>query len=439
MSFTVAIVGRPNVGKSTLFNRLIGERIAIVDDISGVTRDRHYGVCNWNGKDFDVIDTGGYVPRSEDVFESGIRRQVEIALEESSLVLFIVDVTTGIHPLETEIANIIRRSNKTVFLVVNKVDNGKRKLDASEFYELGFDQIFTISAMSGSESGELLDAITQLIEPENISADTIHEGLPKIAILGQPNVGKSSILNALTNQERNIVSAIAGTTRDAIHTRYNLFQKDLMLIDTAGLRRKEKVNEGLEFYSAIRAIKALDEADVCVLVIEAPKGITAQDLSILRLAELKKKGVVLVVNKWDLIENKSSNTIKDFEEEIYARTAPFTDLPILFTSATEKQRILKIIELALEVYENRKLKIPTAKLNEFLREIIEKYPPPSVKGKYVKINYVTQLPTPTPTFALFTNFPKYIREPYRNYLENQLRKKYKLTGVPIRLVFREKN
>lgn len=439
MSFTVAIVGRPNVGKSTLFNRLIGERIAIVDDISGVTRDRHYGICNWNGKDFDVIDTGGYVPRSVDVFETGIRRQVEIALEESSLVLFIVDVTTGIHPLDIEIADVIRRSKKTAFLVVNKVDNGKRKLDATEFYALGFEKMFTLSAMSGSETGDLLDAVAELILPENLIDESETETIPKIAILGQPNVGKSSILNALINQERNIVSPIAGTTRDAIHTRYNLFQKDLLLIDTAGLRKKEKVNEDLEFYSAIRAIKALDEADVCILVIEATKGITAQDLSILRMAEIKKKGVVLVVNKWDLIENKSSNTVKDFEAEISSRIAPFTDLPIVFTSAIEKQRIFKIIELALEVYENRKLKISTSKLNEFLRSIIDKYPPPSVKGKYVKINYATQLPTPTPTFALFTNFPKYIREPYRNYLENQFRKEFCLTGVPIRLVFREKN
>jgi GTP-binding protein len=437
MNFTIAIVGRPNVGKSTIFNRIVGERKAIVDDISGVTRDRHYGTAEWNGKSFNLIDTGGFVPNSEDVFEAAIRRQVQIAVEESSLVLFVVDVTSGITVLDEEMASVLRKSKREVLLVVNKVDNGKRKMDATEFYGLGFKEYYTISAMSGSETGDLMDAIAQHI-PDHVE-ETIEEEIPKLAIVGQPNVGKSSLLNALTNQERNIVTDIAGTTRDSIHTRYNLFNKDLLLIDTAGLRKKEKVKENLEFYSTIRAINAVDEADVCVIMIDARAGIEAQDLSIFRLAEYKKKGIVIAVNKWDLIEDKGSNTMKEYEEAILHRIAPFTDIPIIFISALEKQRILRVIEAALEIYELRKQKISTSKLNEFLEKAIEKYAPPSTKGKYVKINYVTQLPTATPTFAFFTNFPKYIREPYRNYLENRMRETFNFKGVPIRFVFRDKN
>lgn len=443
MNFTIAIVGRPNVGKSTLFNRLVGERKAIVDDFSGVTRDRHYGIGEWNGKQYNLIDTGGYVPDSDDVFEKAIRRQVEIAVEECDLVLFVVDVVSGLMPLDEMMADVLRKSKRDVYLVVNKVDNGKRKFDAAEFYSLGFEALFTVSSISGSETGELLDAIAEKI-PVTIAQQEAKEleeanDVPKVAIIGQPNVGKSSLLNALTNQERNIVTNIAGTTRDAIHTRYNLFNKDLLLIDTAGLRKKEKVKENLEFYSTIRAINAVDEADVCIVMIDATLGVEGQDLSIFRLAESKKKGIVIAVNKWDLVEHKETNTLKQFTEAILHRIAPFTDVPIIFISALEKQRILKVIEAALDVYELRKQKISTSKLNEFLEAAIDKYPPPSVKGKFVKINYITQLPTQTPTFVFFTNFPKYIREAYRNYLENRLRETYNFKGVPLRLVFREKN
>jgi GTP-binding protein len=437
MNFTIAIVGRPNVGKSTLFNRIVGERKAIVDDISGVTRDRHYGTSEWNGKTFNLIDTGGFVPNSEDVFEAAIRRQVQIAVEESSLVLFIVDVTTGVTVLDEEMAAVLRKSKREVLLVVNKVDNGKRKLDASEFYGLGFKEYYTISAMSGSETGDLMDAIASHIPNQDI--EELEEEIPKLAIVGQPNVGKSSLLNALTNQERNIVTDIAGTTRDSIHTRYNLFNKDVLLIDTAGLRKKEKVKENLEFYSTIRAINAVDEADICIIMIDARAGIEAQDLSIFRMAEFKKKGIIIAVNKWDLVADKGSNTMKEYEEAIHHRIAPFTDVPIIFISAIEKQRILRVIEAALEVYELRKQKISTSKLNEFLEKIIEKYPPPATKGKNVKINYITQLPIVTPTFAFFTNFPKYIREPYRNYIENRMRETFNFKGVPLRFVFRDKN
>jgi GTP-binding protein len=436
MGFTVAIVGRPNVGKSTLFNRLTGQRKAIVDNTSGVTRDRHYGTGEWNGKQFNIIDTGGFVPHSQDVFEAAIRRQVQIAVEESSLVLFVVDVTTGITGIDYEMADVLRQTKRDVFVVVNKVDNNVRKMAAAEFYGLGFDKVFPISAISGSETGELMDAIAEKIpeSQEQISDDK----LPKIAIIGQPNVGKSSLLNALIGEERNIVTHIAGTTRDAIHTRYNLYNKNLLLIDTAGIRKKEKVKENLEFYSTIRAIRAIDEADVCILVIDAQTGIESQDIAIFRMATHKKKGIVIAVNKWDLISNKSPRYVKQYTESIRQRIAPFTDVPVIFISAIEKQRIMKLIETALEVYQLRKQKIPTSKLNDFLEKAIENHQPPSVKGKLVKINYMTQLPAPTPTFAFFTNFPKYIKEEYRNYLENRLREQFRFTGVPIRLVFREK-
>lgn len=435
MAFTAAIVGRPNVGKSTLFNRLLEQRKAIVEDTPGVTRDRQYGISEWNGKSFYVIDTGGFVPDTEDVFEKEIRKQVKVAVEEASVILFIVDAATGITDLDDSMADLLRRSTKPVLLVVNKVDNHDRLLEASEFYSLGFDQLFFISSISGSGTGELLDAMTALIK-EDVEMEE-EKGLPKLAIIGQPNVGKSSLLNALIGEERTIVSDIAGTTRDTIHTRYQLFQKDFILIDTAGIRRKAKVHEDLEFYSVIRAIKALDEADVCLLLLDAEKGITAQDLTIFSLAAKKGKGIVILVNKWDLVE-KETNTAKEFEKLVKQRMAPFNDVPVLFISAKEKTRIFKAIELALEVYENRQRKISTAKLNEILLKAIEAYHPPVVRGNSIKIKYITQLPTTVPSFAFFCNFPDDIKLPYKNYLENKLRENFKLTGVPVRIFFRKK-
>lgn len=437
MGFTVAIVGRPNVGKSTFFNRLLEQRKAIVEDTPGVTRDRQYGVAEWNGKSFNVIDTGGFVPDSEDVFEREIRKQVVIAVEEANAIIFIVDVTTGITDLDDAMADVLRRSTKPAFLVVNKVDNNERLLEAAEFYSLGFEHIFFVSSISGSGTGEILDAVTDRIKEEDSEAIEEEKGLPKFAIVGQPNVGKSSLLNALVGQERTIVSDIAGTTRDTIHTRYNLFQKDFVLIDTAGIRRKTKVHEDLEFYSVIRAIKALDEADVCLLLLDAEKGIAAQDINIFSLAVRKGKGVVVLVNKWDLIE-KSTNTARDYEKALKERLAPFTDVPIIFISAKEKTRILKAIEVGLEVYENRQRKIPTSKLNDVLLKAIESFHPPVVRGHPVKVKYITQLPTVVPSFAFFCNFPDDIKQPYKNYLENQLRQNFKFSGVPVRLFFRKK-
>jgi GTP-binding protein len=433
--FTVAIVGRPNVGKSTFFNRLLEERKAIVDDVSGVTRDRQYGVADWIGKSFNLIDTGGFVPDSEDVFEQEIRKQVLIALEEANALIFMVDAATGITTLDEAMAEVLRRSTKPVFLAVNKVDNSDRLLEAAEFYSLGFDNIFFISSMSGSGTGELLDAIVGLIADDQ--PEPTDGGLPKFAIIGQPNVGKSSLLNALVGQERTIVSDIAGTTRDTIHTRYNLFQKDFILIDTAGIRRKTKVHEDLEFYSVIRAIKAMDEADVCLLLLDASKGITAQDLSIFALAVKKGKGIVVLVNKWDLM-TKETNTAKEYEKELKGRLAPFTDLPVLFISVTEKTRIFKAIELALEVYENRQRKITTSELNEVMLKAVEAYHPPVVRGHPLKIKYITQLPTHVPSFAFFCNYPDDVKQPYKNYLENQLRENFNFKGVPLRLFFRKK-
>ncbi len=434
--FTVAIVGRPNVGKSTLFNRLLEQRKAIVDDVSGVTRDRQYGIADWNGKTFNVIDTGGFVAGSDDVFEREIRKQVKIAMQEANVVIFMCDVTTGITDLDAEVADLLRRSSKPVYLAVNKVDNHERQLEATEFYSLGFENVFFLSSMSGSGTGELLDEIAALI-PEDEQATAADEGIPKIAIIGQPNVGKSSLLNALVGEERNIVSDIAGTTRDTIHTRYNLFQKDFILIDTAGIRRKNKVHEDLEFYSVIRAIKALDEADICLLLLDAEKGIAAQDLSIFSLAARKGKGVVIMVNKWDLVE-KQTNTARDYEKQLKERLAPFTDVPIIFGSVTEKQRIFKTVETALEVYENRQRKVQTSKLNEVMLKAIESYHPPVVRGTAIKIKYVTQLPTQTPAFAFFANLPDDIKTPYRNYLENKLRENFNFKGVPVRIFFRKK-
>lgn len=433
--FTVAIVGRPNVGKSTFFNRLLEQRKAIVDDISGVTRDRQYGVAEWIGKSFNVVDTGGFVPQSDDVFEKEIKKQVLIAVEEANALIFMVDAATGITDLDESMADVLRRSSKPVLLAVNKVDNHDRLLEATEFYGLGFDNIYFISSMTGSGTGELLDSLVSLIEDDN--PGTADGAIPKFAIMGQPNVGKSSLLNALVGQERMIVSDIAGTTRDTIHTHYNLFQKEFVLIDTAGIRRKTKVHEDLEFYSVIRAIKAMDEADICLVMLDATKGITAQDLNLFGLAAKKGKGIVLLVNKWDLVE-KETNTARDYEKELKKRIAPFTDVPILFISAKEKTRIFKVIEVALDVYKNKQQKLPTSQLNEVMLKAIESYHPPVVRGNPIRIKYVTQLPTHVPSFAFFCNYPEEVKEPYRNYLENQLRQHFNFNGVPVRIFFRKK-
>jgi len=432
--FTLAIVGRPNVGKSTLFNRLLEQRKAIVEDTPGVTRDRQYGVSEWNGKTFNVIDTGGFVDGSDDLFEREIRKQVHIAVEEANAILFMCDVSTGITALDEAMASILRPSQKPVFLVVNKVDNNQRMLDATEFYSMGFEHTFFLSSISGSGTGEILDEVATLITQDIIQPD---KELPKIAIIGQPNVGKSSLLNAMVGSERTIVSDIAGTTRDTIHTHYNLFQKEFILIDTAGIRRKTKVHEDLEFYSVIRAIKAMDEADVCLMMIDAEKGIAQQDLNIFSLAVKKGKGIVFLVNKWDLVE-KSTNTAKDYEKELKKRLAPFTDVPVIFISAKEKTRVFKVIETALEVDANRRRKIQTSKLNDEMLKAVEAYHPPVVRGNSVKIKFITQLPTVVPSFAFFTNYPDDIKAPYRNYLENQLREKFNFKGVPIRIFFRKK-
>jgi GTPase len=437
MSFTVAIVGRPNVGKSTLFNRLLEQRKAIVDDESGVTRDRQYGVSDWNGKTFNVIDTGGFVSGSEDVFEKEIAKQVLIAVEEANAIVFMVDAITGMTNLDDAMASVLRRSTKPVFLTVNKVDSNDRLLEASEFYSLGFKHIFFIAAASGSGTGELLDGIAELISEDASEETKAINALPKFAIIGQPNVGKSSLLNALVGEERTIVSDIAGTTRDSIHTHYNLFQKEFVLIDTAGIRRKAKVHEDLEFYSVIRAIKAMDEADVCLFMVDAEKGLAAQDLNIFSLAVKKGKGVVVLVNKWDTVP-KETNTAKEFEAELKRKLAPFSDVPIIFISAKEKTRIFKAIEIGLEVYENRQQKIPTSQLNEVMLKAVETYHAPVVRGHAIKIKYVTQIPTTVPSFAFFCNFPDDIKTPYKNYLENKLRENFDLTGIPIRIFFRKK-
>ncbi|HUM97555.1 MAG TPA: ribosome biogenesis GTPase Der [Chitinophagaceae bacterium] len=437
MNFTVAIVGRPNVGKSTLFNRLLEQRKAIVDDVSGVTRDRQYGIADWNGKTFNVIDTGGFVAGSDDIFEKEIAKQVLIAVEEAHAIIFMVDATTGLTDLDDAMAAVLRKSTKPVLLTVNKVDNNERMLEATEFYSMGFEHIFFIASASGSGTGELLDALTELMPEEPAEEETTEAALPKLAIIGQPNVGKSSLLNALTGQERTIVSNIAGTTRDTIHTHYNLFQNEFILIDTAGIRRKTKVHEDLEFYSVIRAIKAMDEADICLLLLDAEKGITAQDLNIFSLAAKKGKGIVVLVNKWDLL-TKETNTAKEYEKQLKQRLAPFTDVPILFISALEKTRIFKAVEIALEVYKNRKQKVSTSSLNDTMLKAIQGYHPPVVRGHPVKIKFVTQLPTTVPSFAFFCNFPDDIKQPYKNYLENKLRENFSLTGVPVRLFFRKK-
>ncbi len=438
MSFTVAIVGRPNVGKSTLFNRLLEQRKAIVDDISGVTRDRQYGIADWNGKTFNIIDTGGFVPDTEDIFETEIRKQVKIAIDEADALIFMVDAAIGATELDESMVHLLRRSTKPVLLAVNKVDNNERLLLGAEFYALGFEHIFFLSAMSGSGTGELLDAVAALM-PDDKSEDALdNDELPKFAIIGQPNVGKSSLLNALIGEERTIVSDIPGTTRDTIHTHYKLYQKEFVLIDTAGIRKKNKDKDDLEFYSIIRAIRAMDEADVCLLVLDAAKGITAQDVNIFSLATRKGKGIVVLVNKWDLVEAKSTNTARDYEKALKLKLAPFTDVPVLFISVKEKTRIFKAIETALEVYENKSRKISTSKLNEVMLKAVESYHAPVVRGHTVKIKYITQLPTHVPSFAFFSNFPDDIKTPYRNYLENQLRANFNFKGVPVRIFFRKK-
>lgn len=434
MTNVVAIVGRPNVGKSTLYNRLIGEQEAIIDNISGVTRDRLYGTSEWNGIPFTVIDTGGFVHGSDDIFEAEIRRQVQIAIDEATVIIFMVDVTTGITDLDEEVANMLRRGRKPVILVVNKVDNNQRLLDANEFWSLGFESTFFLSSITGSGTGELLDALAESLDA---TPDELDTDLPKFAIVGQPNVGKSSLTNALLGEERNIVTDIAGTTRDSIHSRYSKFDRDFYLIDTAGLRKKAKVHEDLEFYSVIRAIRAVEEADVCLLLIDATTGIESQDMSVFQLAVKRKKGVVILVNKWDLLE-KETNSAKDFEAKIKKKLAPFNDVPVIFISALTKQRIFKAMETALDVYERRQQRIKTSELNDVMLKVIEKYPPPSKKGRFIRIKYVTQLPGSSPAFAFFCNYPEYIQANYRNYLENQLRKHYDFSGVPISIYFRKK-
>lgn len=436
MSFTIAITGRPNVGKSTLFNRLLEQRKAIVDDISGVTRDRQYGIADWNGKTFNVIDTGGFVADSDDIFEREIRKQVRIAIDEADMVLFMVDAAAGITALDESMADLLRRSTKPVLLVVNKVDNNERMLAANEFYSLGFEHIFFVSSMSGSGTGELLDAVTEKMPAEEDDEEE-KDPLPRFAIIGQPNVGKSSLLNALIGEERTIVSDIAGTTRDTIHTHYNLFNKEFVLIDTAGIRKKNKEKDNLEFYSVIRAIRAMDEADVCLIVVDAEKGVTAQDVSIFSLAARKGKGVMILVNKWDLLE-KETNTARDYEKRLKEKIAPFTDVPVIFISAKDKTRIFKVVEVALQVFESRKRRIATSKLNEVMLKAVENYHAPVVRGHAVKIKFVTQLPTYVPSFAFFCNYPDDIKQPYRNYLENQLRSNFDFKGVPVRIFFRKK-
>jgi GTPase len=434
MSRIVAIVGRPNVGKSTLFNRLTDSREAIVDEVSGVTRDRNYGVSHWNGMDFSVIDTGGYVQNSDDIFEEEINKQVLLAIEESDLILFMVDVTCGIHELDTSVASLLRRVDKKVLVVVNKVDNGERLLDAAEFYNLGLGDYFPLSSMNGSGTGELLDEVVKNL-PEEVPG--LMPELPRIAIVGRPNVGKSSLVNSLLGEERNIVTPLAGTTRDSIYTRYNKFQHDFLLVDTAGLRKKGKVSEDIEFYSVMRAVKTIENSDICLLLIDATRGIESQDLNIMSLIQKNNKGMIVLVNKWDLIQ-KENNTTIIFENDIREKTAPFTDYPILFISAINKQRIHKVLELVEKVNENRNRKISTSELNEVMLQVIKNNPPPALKGKYVKIKYVTQLPIYTPAFAFFCNLPQYVKDPYKRYLENRMREKFEFTGVPIRIFFRKK-
>lgn len=434
MGNIVAIVGRPNVGKSTLFNRLTESKEAIVDEISGVTRDRHYGKSEWNGREFSVIDTGGYVTNSEDVFEEEIRKQVLLALDEANVILFVVDVESGITDLDEAVAGMLRRIDKPVLLAVNKVDTNIRSYEANVFYKLGLGEIYTISSINGSGTGDLLDVLVENFAKEEVTEE---EEVPRFSVVGRPNVGKSTLINTLIGEERNIVTPIAGTTRDSILTRYSKFNHDFFLIDTAGLRKKGKVSEDLEFYSVLRSIRAIETADVCLLLIDATRGIEGQDVNILHLIIRNRKGVVLLVNKWDLVE-KETNTMKEFEKRIREKCAPFQDFPIIFISAINKQRVFRVLETAMEVFHNRMQKIQTSVLNKYMLEAIEAHPPPAHKGKYIRIKYVSQLPTHAPTFAFYANLPQYIRDPYKRYLENRMRQKFKLTGVPIQIFFRKK-
>lgn len=437
MGNIVAIVGRPNVGKSTLFNRLTKSRRAIVNEQAGTTRDRQYGKCEWIGQEFSVIDTGGWVENSEDIFEDAINKHVKIALEESDVILFVVDVTSGITDLDEDVAQILRMSNKPVVVVANKVDTYDLQYDVADFYKLGLGTPYILSSINGLGSGELLDHLLTLFK--NKSEEESQDGLPRFAVVGRPNVGKSSIINALAGEERTIVTDIPGTTRDSIYTHFNKFGHNFYLVDTAGIRKKAKVNEDLEYYSVVRSIRAIENSDVCILMIDATRGIESQDLSIFSLIQKNKKGLVVVVNKWDLIENKETNDAKKVEGDIRNRLAPFTDFPIIFTSVPNKQRILKVLDTAQEVFENKKLKISTSKLNETLLPIIASYPPPALKGKYIKIKYITQLPnTMIPSFVFFANLPQYIKEPYRRFLENKIRANWNLSGTPINIFIRQK-
>ncbi len=436
MSKIVAIVGRPNVGKSTLFNRLTGTRKAIVNEESGVTRDRNYGKAHWNGVDFSVIDTGGYVTNTEDLFEGEINKQVMLAMDEADVILFVTDVELGITDLDQNFAKLLRSVDKPIYTIVNKVDNTERSYEAHEFYRLGVgEQLFTISSVNGSGTGDMLDAVIASFPKDD--SDNNELDIPRLAIVGRPNVGKSSTINALIDNDRNIVTDIAGTTRDALYTHYNRFGHDFLLIDTAGLRKKAKVNEDVEFYSTMRSVRAIEESDVCMLIIDATRGVEAQDINIFNLIIKNRKGVVILVNKWDLIE-KETNTVKEFEQQIREKIAPFNDIPILFTSAKTKQRLLKGLEETIRVYNNRRRKVKTSELNRIMLEAIEDFKPPAVKGKYIKIKYVAQLPTYAPTFAFYANLPQYVKDPYKRYLENQIRKNWDFEGVPIQIFIRKK-
>ncbi len=436
MSNIVAIVGRPNVGKSTLFNRLIKRREAIVDAVSGVTRDRNYGKSEWNGKEFSVIDTGGYIKGSDDVFEGEIRKQVELAIDEADVIIFVVDVEEGITPMDDTVAKLLRKVTKPVLLAVNKVDNAMREKDAVEFYNLGLGEYYTFASISGSGTGELLDALIDAFpeKPQPVQEET---ELPRFAVVGRPNAGKSSFINALIGEERFMVTDIAGTTRDAIDTKFDRFGFEFNLMDTAGIRRKAKVKEDLEFYSVMRSVRAIEHADVCILIIDATRGFEGQDQSIFWLAEKNRKGVVVLVNKWDLVE-KDTMSSRDYEAKIRKELEPFTDVPILFVSALTKQRLLKALEASVKVFESRKQRIPTSKFNDFMLKLIENHPPPALKGKYVKIKYCMQLPTPTPQFVFFANLPQYVKEPYKRFLENKIRENWDFSGVPIDIYIREK-
>lgn len=435
MSNIVAIVGRPNVGKSTLFNRLTKSRSAIVEEQSGVTRDRIYGLSEWNGVEFSVIDTGGYVQGSEDIFEEEIRKQVEIAIEEANVIIFVVDVMVGVTDLDEAVAKLLRRTKKPIYICANKVDNTNRQLDSADFYQFGLGELFNISAVNGSGTGELLDVLVNEFTVDGAPEDD--SDVPKIAVVGKPNVGKSSFINAITGEERNIVTPISGTTRDSIDTRYQLFGFDFKLIDTAGIRKKAKVHEDLEFYSVIRSIRSIENSDVCIFMVDAEEGIQKQDLHIYYVIERNKKGVVVLINKWDLIE-KDTMAAKEYEDKVRAQLAPFNDVPIIFTSTVTKQRLHKGLEKAMEVHENRIQKIPTSKLNDFVQDVISRNPPPAYKGKYIKIKFVTMLPTHSPSFAFFCNLPQYIRDPYKRFLENKIREEFNFEGVPIRIFFRKK-